>query len=240
MANLGVGDNVRFSLKTQTTIVRFLWAYRWEILKVCRRNRKVLFKQLTELGITNGCRVALVDIGWNGTTQEAFQQAIKGLMDLGVVGYYFSLSNTPECINRQQSYRMISMMTSSQVAPERISQIYRDRVLVECFFSAPHHSIIGWVETDAGIVPVEDPGRADVSDLVSSVSAIVAGAELFAKSYWQLRKKIDLRHAPVEVISPLLELIEKGDWRTMPLFSQIKNFDAWGSSRNHDIRITDY
>ncbi|MGG7056457.1 HAD family hydrolase [Nitrosomonas sp. ANs5] len=240
MAELGVGDKVRFSLKTRHTIVRFLWAYRWEILKVCRRNRKILFRQLIELGISDGCRVALVDIGWNGTTQEAFERAIKGLIDLDIIGYYFSLSDKPECVSRQQSYRMISMMASCQLAPDLISRIYRDRVLVECFFSAPHHSIIGWMETEASIVPIEDPGRADVSDLVSSVSAIMEGAELFAKSYWQLRKKIDLRHAPVEVILPLLELVEKGGWRSMSLFSNIKNFDAWGSSRNHDIRIVDY
>lgn len=240
MAELGVGDDIKVLCETRNTVIRFLYAFRWEILKICQRNRRALFKYLINLGITDGCRVALVDVGWNGTTQEAFERSIKKLVNLDVFGYYFSLSNLPECLERQQKYKMISMTSSQQLTPDFNPLIYQNRTLVELLFSAPHCSIIGWNDIGNGIIPIEDRGRGNAPDLTSSINEIAKGAELFAKSFWQLREDTDLKGMPIQIASPLLDLIKEGNWRSMPLFSQIHNFDTWGSSRNHDIKLIHY
>ncbi|MFD2836462.1 HAD family hydrolase [Azotobacter vinelandii] len=89
MAELGLGTDVRVCPALYEKVCGFLYGYRWEILKVCQRNRRALYQYLKQVGLQPGSRVALVDVGWSGTTQEAFEQAIRPLMSLEVFGYYF-------------------------------------------------------------------------------------------------------------------------------------------------------
>ena len=69
MADLGLGEDVRMSPSLHPQLASFLYAYRWEILKVCQRNRRALYRYLREIGLKDGSRVGLVDVGWSGTSQ---------------------------------------------------------------------------------------------------------------------------------------------------------------------------
>ncbi len=138
----------------------FLYAYRWEILKICRRNRRALFSYLKALGIRAGSRVALVDIGWNGTTQDAFELAIRNLIDLEVFGYYFCLADTPGRWERQSHRRMTALFSPPSVSADLVARLYENRIAVELFFSAPHHSVVGLSCSSGGsIAAVEDRGQ---------------------------------------------------------------------------------
>lgn len=240
MKDLGLADDIRFTPAIYDRVAEFLWAFRWEILKVCRQNRRALFFYLRELGISEGDRVAIVDVGWHGTTQEAFELAIRDLIDIDVFGYYFCLVNSNDCVKRQQSYRMSAMLSSSIVSAKVFSKIYANRVVVELFFSAPHHSVIGWRQTNHGILPVEDRGRGNSGNLTSLSAEIVEGTELFAKAYCQLRKQIMLPNSPIDVAWPLIEFATEEQWRHISPLAKVNNFDAWASSRNRDIALTDY
>ena len=73
MADLGLGEDVCVTPTLHDRLASFLFAYRWEILKICQRNRRALFQYIRQIGLKDGSRVALVDVGWSGTTQEAFE-----------------------------------------------------------------------------------------------------------------------------------------------------------------------
>jgi FMN phosphatase YigB (HAD superfamily) len=240
MENLGLGDDVFFCPELHDKAAQFLSAFRGEILKICRRNRKALFRYLRQLGVSERNRVAIVDVGWNGTSQEAFELAIRNLIDVDVFGYYFCLANSYDSARRQRSHRMAAMISNSSTSSDLISKIYASRVVAELFFSAPHHAVIGWEQTKEGVVPVEDRGRADVAYLTSISAEITEGMELFAKAYWRLREQIALRDAPIDVAWPLLELIVEGNWPSIPALANVKNLDAWASSRNREIVLADY
>jgi len=139
MEDFGLGDDVSVGPDRLAQLRAFLYAYRWEILKVCRRNRRALFVYLHALGIRPGNRVALVDIGWNGTTQDAFEQAISDLMALDVFGYYFCLADTPECLRRRRTRRMSSLISTSSCSLRWLSEFTQIAWAANCFFPHPTH-----------------------------------------------------------------------------------------------------
>lgn len=235
MNELGLGDEVRVTPILHQKIYRFLYAFRWEILKVCQRNRRALYSYLREAGITAGSRVALVDVGWSGTTQEAFELAIRPLMDIKVFGYYFCLADTPERLRRQHTQRMDAMVSTQTTSAATIASIYANRVAVELFFSAPHHSVIGLQPTADGVEPVLDAGRGNPGNLQTIAAEICQGIQLFSEHYQALHKRLDLRASPLQTAWPLIELVTEEPERTRELLKKVKNFDAWGSSRNPGV-----
>lgn len=241
MTDLGLGDEVRIAAKLENRLARFLYAYRWEILKVCQRNRHALYRYLRELGLRSGSRVAVVDVGWRGTTQEAFELALKPLMDLDVFGYYFCLADSPECRARTDRQRMAAMITSASVSRDTLETIYKNRVAVELFFSAPHASVIGWeIATDQKVVPVMDAGRGAVHGLADFAADSVAGIESYARHHVGLQQRLNIALSPLQMAAPMIELAMGKNETARNLLGKIQSFDAWSSSRHHQLRLNDY
>ena len=241
MENLGLDADAIITFSQLETVQKFLYAYRWEILKVCRANRRALFGYLNSLGIHPGNRIALVDVGWRGGTQDAFELAIQNMLDIKVFGYYFCLADTEECLKRQQVMRMSALISSASVPAKMIDRIYENRAAVEIFFSAPHNSVIGLASShDGRIVPIQDVRNADADDLAQISADLVAGMENFACSYQKLRNEVLLPTSPLDIAMPLIEFITKKDASTHELLDSIKNFDGWSFTDNRTTVLTDY
>jgi FMN phosphatase YigB (HAD superfamily) len=235
MEELGLGGEVRISSGLHPKLSSFLYAYRWEILKVCQQNRRALYCYLRQVGIAAGSRVALVDVGWSGTTQEAFELAVRPLMDIQVFGYYFCLADTPERFRREKTQCMAAMVNSDVASAATVARIYENRVAVELFFSAPHHSVIGLRLGQNGVEPVLDAGRGNANDLPAIAKEVAQGIEAFAEHYGALHKRLGLQSSPVQTASPLIEYVTEEPERIRQLLAQVKSFDAWGSSRNPGV-----
>ncbi|MCY1338181.1 hypothetical protein D9M68_459080 [compost metagenome] len=240
MEDLGLGCQTRIGPGNYERLASFLYAFRWEILKVCQRNRRALNQYLREVGLSAGARVALVDVGWSGTTQEAFELAIRPLMKLDVFGYYFCLADTSDRRRREQSHRMTAMVTADTTSPQTVGRLYGSRVAVELFFSAPHHSVIGLEQGPKGIRAIEDAGRGASEGLLDASCQIVAGIEAFAEHYLSLKSRLCFTLSPLQTALPLIQLAIEEDHKGSELLASIRNFDAWGSSRNHGFAISDY
>lgn len=241
MEKFGLGSDATVAGTRRERLQEFLYAYRWEILRVCRQNRRALFVYLNKLGITSGARVALVDVGWSGTTQDAFETAIESLIDLEVFGYYFCLADTPERLRRQQSRRMSALISSSSISSELVAQIYRNRAGVELFFSAPHQSVMGLAVSSHGVFgAVEDCRTCDLDALSQINTDIAAGMERFACSFEALRGQLQLLISPSDLAMPLLEFVTNDEWRKHEVVRSVKNFDNWALTRNRDKALYDY
>jgi len=235
MTDIGLGDNVRITTSLYDKLASFLFAYRWEILKICRKNRRALYQYLLHHGVEDASRVALVDVGWSGTTQEAFELAVTPLFDLEVYGYYFCLADTPERKKREQTQRMSAMVTANNTSEEIIKKIYKNRLIAELFFTAPHHSVIGLETMYGGVEPVYDAGRGETHNLIVKAQEVVRGIESFAENLVALERRIGIPLSPVKDVWPLIDLIVGRGCAYQDLLETIANFDAWGSSRNHRL-----
>lgn len=239
MADLGLSAENPITAAVHERLAQFLYAYRWQILQVCQRNRRALFHYLRQVGLKDGQRVALVDVGWSGSTQEAFEQAVKPLMKLETVGYYFCLADTAERAQREQTQRMSALISSGNTDPDTVAKLYANRVAVELFFSAPHHSIIG-LQPGSPVRAVEDAGRGTKDDLKGVAAALCKGMQSFADFYHPLHKRLDLRNTPQQLAWPMVELVNVDDWSSMPLIQKLRNIDAWGSTQHRALTINDY
>lgn len=240
MAQLGLGADVVVGLSNHAQVMTFLYAYRWEILKVCRSNRIALHHYLREHGLKDGSRVALVDVGWSGTTQEAFEKAVEPLMQIEVHGYYLCLADTPERKRRASIQNMTALITSENVPVKTISKIYANRVAVELLFSAPHPSVMGLEVRGGKVEPVFDRGRGCDISVTDATVEITKGIEAFSRSYAKMAERLNLHLSPIDWVKPVLELIDDRSAAGYRLMSEVRSFDAWGSSGNHTLSLNDY
>jgi|SRR5690348_1879414 predicted HAD superfamily hydrolase len=241
MEDLGLGDAVIIDAENLGRVREFLSAYRAEIIRTAARNRRGLFNLLHSLGIRAGMRVAMVDVGWNGTTQETMRNALAELLDVELVGYYLGLVDSAECHRRRTEMPMKALLDSSSVGAERMAKLHERRVGIEMMFCAPHESTIGYeLECDGTVRAVEDIGRgADHLALREVVRELMRGMLDFADSYKVVSDRMQYRARPSELAEAAL------DFAHMPVeycdvLYTLKNSDAWGSSRNLSMTIGHY
>jgi FMN phosphatase YigB (HAD superfamily) len=243
MRDLGLGAEVSITQQMQEQLASFLFAWRTEILKVCARNRRALRLYLDSLGIHSGAKVGLVDVGWSGSTQEAFLAAVSPWMDVNVTGYYFCLADTPERLARDKAQNMRAMITSITHNAEFIDQIYRKRSIVELFFSAPHATVIGWQTNhkNGQVESIMDIGRGSSPKTLQLITHdISAAAEYFVDCYQSMCKHLGATLTPSELAGALLHLTVHEDAQCRAFSTHIVNFDTWSSSVNHRMDLTLY
>ncbi|MDR5831976.1 hydrolase [Caballeronia sp. LP006] len=241
MDDLGLGAATTVSDANMSRMRDFLSAYRATILQACRRNRRGLLQYLIQAGVKPGMRVAMVDVGWNGTTQEALDMALAKLMDVQLYGYYLCLNESKECLRRKAKLRMDALFSNASIGASRVTRVYENRVAVELFFSAPHDAVIGYQPSFNGSVGViEDPGRSAV-DHHAQVSIEIGNAIAdFDQGYRALCRTIGVKPDPLATAIPLADFVERIDQDALRLLSSVENFDAWGSSRNQRVALSTY
>ncbi len=219
---------------------KFIYAYRWKILQVCQTNRYALSAYLNSLGIRTAHRVAIVDVGWSGTTQDAFETAIESILDINVFGYYFCLADTPECAKRRQTRQMSAMFSSQSISADIVDCIYKNRAAAELFFSAPHQSVIGLKSApDGSINAIEDSRCAETKYKSEIQTEIIGGMKTFSSAYFNFHHTTKIPTSPLKLAMALVEYITEDGWRDNHLFHLVKNFDAWAFTRNRKRSIVD-
>jgi predicted HAD superfamily hydrolase len=239
--DVGLSDSAELDPSKRELLQRFLYAYRWEILKVCRRNRHGLFRNLVELGVADGMRIGFVDVGWSGTTQDMLNRAVKDLFDVEIYGYYLCLRDDKDCLGRRRSMPMQAMISTAAYDECLVRKVYENRVIPELLFSAPHGTIIGYDCLPTGqIVAVEDPGRSSSRNVGVISNEITRGIKAFASRFSDVCQRTDYRPDEYSMLSPLLTFITNLNAEQRSVFSSIENFDTWGSSRNRRTALSEY
>ncbi|WP_458071347.1 HAD family hydrolase [Rhodanobacter sp. BL-MT-08] len=241
MEDMGLGDTVIIHAENLGRMREFLSAYRAEIIRIAARNRRGLFNLLHSLGIRAGMRIAMVDVGWNGTTQETMRNALVDLLDVELVGYYLGLADSAECHRRRAEMPMKALLDSSSIGTGPMAKLHERRVGVEMMFCAPHEATIGYeLERDGKVRAIEDAGRgADHLELREVVRELMRGMLDFADSYNAVSDRLQYRARAGELAHAVV------DFAHMPVeycdvLYTLKNSDAWGSSRNFGMTIGHY
>lgn len=222
------------------TVRALVSAWQREILKVAYRTRRGLLQHLLQLGLKTRQKVAFVDIGWNGTTQEAFEGAIRELLPLDVKGYYLCLTDQRLCIKRGRSMSMTALINPHNTPPDLLHAIYDNRVAGEFFFSAPHDPVIGYQDNSGNVMPVLDPGRGPTDNLLQLNTEVLQGILDFAERFEARRSPLAIPADPLGMAMTLVNFMVDGDWANHPLLQRVRNFDSWASSRNRDMWMKDY
>ncbi|GES53774.1 hypothetical protein Rhsp01_64030 [Rhizobium sp. NBRC 114257] len=239
--DLGLGGNVTITADILPRIHDLLIALQWHIIRTCQQNSRGVFSTLVNIGIRPNDKVGIVDVGWNGTTQSAFETAIADCFPLDVKGYYLALTESEECLARQKKSCMKAMFAGPDYLSSDIKAMYNNRVVVEFLFSAPHHSIISLQVSETGdVLSMADSRRHGDSHLLLAVEQVIDGARKFASDFYSTMSDMKLPFNPKSLLAPLHSLILDDHWKKDVLFEHITDFDDWALARKKPRKLTHY
>ena len=231
LADLGLHATTRCSPQTRPLFEAVLRVWRYRILRACSRTRRGLHAYLRQMGLRQGMRVGFVDLGWSGTTQDAFLRAVAPFVDLDVRGYYLCLRDDEVTRARRERLSMRALISADTHPPAQVHAIYANRVVSELFFSAPHASTIGYTLVPDGQVGfVDDLGRGADPRLAEVARELDAGAVEAARTLRDLEAELRTPLSSAALLAPLLHLALSPTAAQAETIGSLHNFDAWGSS----------
>lgn len=231
--DLSLSAGMVFTRDRRVLFESLLRVLRGRILQVCIACRRGLHAYCHQVGIRDGMRLGIVDVGWKGSTQAAFVDVVGSLFDVSVKGYYLCLHK--DAHRERPGLEMEAMISERTHAAEAIAGLYANRVVAELFFSAPHGSVVGArLEPDGTVAFVEDPGRgadprlpaiaeevdAGIREGVAEIRTLLAG----------LPEGLPKELSSEALIAPLLRLARAPSADEARVIGSIYNFDSWGSS----------
>lgn len=111
-----------------------------EILEKAEIEREALLKYLEQEGVFNATNIALIDIGWHGNLQRAFNDLIKEYSNAKVQGFYFGTRCNPlDETNDESSLK--GFYINNNVPTSRAKIINSNSLLIEAIFTAPSSSL---------------------------------------------------------------------------------------------------
>ena len=154
-----------------------------------RKHYSLLDKYLEQLGFWDSQRVAIVDVGWQGTVQDALTYAFEGRKDWPrLFGIYMGfLGDTPFMETLMSSYEGILYHRGKH--PAGFSAFGRFVQLFELSTRAPHPTAVGLRKDDATgrILPVfkddQEPGRLNELKDRGLLTGLQAGIFDFVDAY---------------------------------------------------------
>ena len=233
LLDLGLTSATALSQSNTEEITQFLIAMRPNLLKAARETRKGLYRHLLDLGLRDDMRIAFVDVGWSGTTQQAFQSACEGMFDWEVTGYYLGLSEHSSKLASSRNLKLRAFSESMGLSHLQSLTLYRNRAVAELFFSAPHPTTIGYRSaTDKSLQFIEDLERGLDYDIAPIVDEINRGIADYVQSAEHLYQDLALPQGYTGSLDNLLQLLSNPTRAQVDLIGKIYNWDAWASSEN--------
>ncbi|MBB2494403.1 HAD family hydrolase [Aquipseudomonas ullengensis] len=234
LGDLGLSSATPLTKNSAESIKQFLVAMRPSLLKAAQETRKGLYRHLLDLGLRDGMRIAFVDVGWSGTTQQAFQTACEGMFALELTGYYLGLSEHSSKLANSKKIKLRAFTESTGASHAQSQALYRNRAVAELFFSAPHPTTIGYrLSSGPTLQFIEDQERGIDYDISLIVEGINQGISDFAHQSEQLYKDLGQVVAYTGALDNLLQLLDRPSQEQVHLIGKIYNWDAWASSENH-------
>lgn len=225
LESLGFDENEPIKKINNNDIYNLLFSMKKDILTVCRKNRRGLHQLLLDMDLPENARIGLVDVGWRGTTQDAFECAIQPFFNYDIIGYYL-------CLIKEDSVNKKSLLNSASYSSELINKIYENRLIFELFFSAPHETIIGHLINDTKVDYIESESSKNSKDFFEPLEK---GMLAFFDSLNEFTSKTNFLPDQHSLLKPLVEFAISGEWRKNQYISLAKNFDAWSSTQNMTI-----
>ena len=228
--DLGLHRHLPISEANRPLISTFLLAMQTQILRVARETRRGLYHHLHSLGVRDGMRLALVDVGWSGSTQVAFERALKGMFACTVQGYYLALNEPCAVLSGKTGLAMRAMCESLGLSAAFTQKLYANRAVVELFFGAPEPTTIGYRFAGQALCFVTDVERGvddSTAKIVGEINQGIVQYIDFAAPVWSA---LNLPAEPRFALHNLQRLVSQPSLEQVRQIGPIYNWDAWASS----------
>lgn len=167
------------------------------ILARARTEFEMLERYFREEGLLDGGEVAIVDLGWHGSLQDAMSRLIARMGGTTTLtGYY--LGTFPPASRYAQRGQVMHGYLCEEGKPDALHAAIKTAVeLFEWVFSAPHGSVCNFRMDEGGIEPVFAEFAFEAEQW-RAASAMQSGALSFVDDYLALWQGQTLPHVPPE------------------------------------------
>lgn len=205
------------------------------ILQATAAESKLALSYLDQLDIPKSGRLAVVDIGWHGTMQEALEKLLRlSGRSTTVTGYYVGLHpRAQKWLDRGQ--HMKGYLAHAGKPEDIYSWIYSCVELVEFLFLAPHGSTLGFVDVDGTIHPrLEDNGWE--ADNVAKAARVRQGVRQFFEAVQPFVERFP--HAELDprgAFFPYAQVIMDPTAEEARLLGDLSHVEGFGQSERRYI-----
>lgn len=119
------------------------------------QTRARLFEDYLSQFVHQNDRVAVIDVGWNGTAQRAIEIAQMNLsLNTNTYGYYLGVNKRE--FGREADIAMKGFLVDEETSEEQRIHMKAYMGFLEFFLSAPHGMTTGYIRHDNEIIPKMD------------------------------------------------------------------------------------
>jgi predicted HAD superfamily hydrolase len=119
-----------------------------KILQKASRQRELLETYLKQEKFFDGCKSAIVDVGWHGNLQRSLTQSIKAMgQSSELLGFYLGLFDSKLASQDQKVYPFYNTISGRPFPSEAAS-------ILELFLTGDHGSVVRYEETNGHVEPV--------------------------------------------------------------------------------------
>ena len=196
-----------------------------DILNVSKRERENVNAYLNKEGFFDHDKIAVVDVGWQGTIQGCLYDLGKLLSrNTEITGYYLG---THAAANEQikKGMQLKGFITNIDQPPEYAKVLKNGITLFETFHTAPHGSLIKFEKSDDEIIPVFDEDAEQ--EKLSKIFEMHKGALEFVKDFKEIHKLFDFVEITPEIsFASMKKLVEEPDLDDAVEIGNIKFVDG--------------
>ena len=192
--------------------------------------RENLLTYLDQIGFMDTKKVAIVDIGWQGTIQNSLNKLmLLENNEIDIHGYYLGTFQTAMKF-AEKGFPMSGYMCNFS-EPKNNFQVLSEGVhMLEFIFSAPHGSVIKFDKKNDDIVAIFEPNDFS-NDKLNTINEFQKGAMDFISDFMAIErdyKKINI--APETAIKPISRLLKTPTYSESVNFGNLKHSEYVGAN----------
>lgn len=203
---------------------------------VCKRmkdqyvHEDILFIKYVQQYVMEDDRIAVIDVGWNGTEQKAVELALQRCgIDVPVYGYYFGINQLR--FGRESNLHMEGFLADEESSEKDRVRIKAIMGLLEFFLTAPHGTTSEYKEKNGRIVPVlskyeyqNDDGTMMPETKV--ITELQAGALQFIKDFHQSGMEPFTMWNQLSSIEPMIRLCMRPTLNELISFGDLSFYEG--------------
>lgn len=211
----GLREDGVFDKKEMESLETLIYKYKTDIVKAFENIRKGAYLYWKKV-IGNKKRIALVDIGWQGSTMVCLQYFLNEVCDFSVDLYTIQLGTLRTKWNEQEmdNGRLISYCFSSDFNKKLCDMFSYDVVrknIAEIIFTAPHPTLVSYgVDENGQGIPIF---AVNIKENANMVEKMQQGIMKFVEEFYKVESKIgqEFQIPGEKAFQPLFEVsLSKG------------------------------
>lgn len=201
-----------------------------DVSKVSAIERQFLVKYLQQIEFINAKKVAIVDIGWQGTIQNSLTKLMNSLeKNIEIKGYYIGTFHTAKKFI-DKGIDMAGYLCNLSKPQSNFKILAESVHMFEFIFSAPHGSVINFKELNNEIVPICEPNN--TSDIKARIiNDFQKGALNFISDFKEIEDDYREMHIEPEfAIKPISRLLNNPTYNESIHFGDLKHSEYVGDN----------